>query len=48
MTMDQREANLFIHLINHLYERSSICTGEKIKAEQKKAFGMKILSAFPL
>lgn len=22
--MDQREANLFFHLINHLYERSSI------------------------
>lgn len=24
MAMDQREANLFFHLINHLYERSSI------------------------
>jgi len=24
MAMDQREANLFFHLVNHLYERSSI------------------------
>jgi DNA replication protein DnaC len=24
LAMDQREANLFFHLINHLYERSSI------------------------
>ncbi len=24
MAMDQREANLFFHLINHLYERSSV------------------------
>lgn len=24
MAMDQKEANLFFHLINHLYERSSI------------------------
>src|SRR5699024_11668016 len=24
MAMDQHEANLFFHLINHLYERSSI------------------------
>lgn len=24
MAMDQREANLFFHLVNHLYERSSL------------------------
>ncbi|WP_318837555.1 ATP-binding protein [Psychrobacillus glaciei] len=24
MAMDQREANLFFQLVNHLYERSSI------------------------
>ena len=32
--MDQREANLFFHLINHLYERSSIILTSNKEPEQ--------------
>ncbi|MQR85459.1 AAA family ATPase [Bacillus megaterium] len=34
MAMDQREANLFFHLINHLYERSSIILTSNKSPEQ--------------
>lgn len=34
MTMDQREANLFFQLINHLYERSSIILTSNKSPEQ--------------
>nr|CAF1764412.1 Insertion sequence IS5376 putative ATP-binding protein [Bacillus subtilis] len=34
MAMDQREANLFFHLINHLYERSSIILTTNKSPEQ--------------
>jgi len=40
MAMDQREANLFFHLINHLYERSSIIlTSNKSPAEWGELLG---------
>jgi DNA replication protein DnaC len=42
MAMDQREANLFFHLINHLYERSSIIlTSNKSPEEWAELIGDK-------
>jgi len=41
MAMDQREANLFFHLINHLYERSSIILTSNKGPEQWSGWGIK-------